>query len=148
MGISNTIFKDYVKSGKYSKVQLYVLKDALQRGVDTSKFDNPEYSAGQMSILLSGIESNIDVSEFAKPTMSEEVMNTYLCCLMYGVDPKPYFERKFKCDQILEIAKAIRDGIDPALIANRDYGSEFMKVLRYNLCGKSVREAVKAVNKE
>ena len=80
LDLQNLTFRTHDES-EFDERQLEVLYDAINKGVDMSKYANPIYDEYQLKRILVGLEHNLNVNLYHKPIFSSEQMGVILAVL-------------------------------------------------------------------
>ena len=77
ISLQNLMFSKHDES-EFDERQLEVLYDAIDKGIDMSKYANPIYNTQQLNLLLDGLENGFNVTYYHKPSFSEHKMRIIL----------------------------------------------------------------------
>lgn len=147
----------------YSYDQLVELILGHYKGVDVSKYSNPEYSSEQMRFLLELIEDGIDTADYSNPNLTVEEMwnKREECCgmeyngnnftytqakminmgLEYGIDVSYYASVEFNRKQMSEILYGLLSNVDVSIYSKPEFNDKQMCQIRLGLeSGEDVSE--------
>ena len=80
LDLRNLTFRTHDES-EFDERQLEVLYDAINKGIDMSKYANPIYDEYQLKRILVGLENKLNVTCYHKPVFSADQMRVILATL-------------------------------------------------------------------
>lgn len=80
LDLRNLTFRKHDES-EFDERQLEVLYDAINKGIDMSKYAKPIYDEYQLKRILVGLENNLNVTYYHKPIFSDDQMRVILAIL-------------------------------------------------------------------
>lgn len=98
--ITNTFEENY--ACKYNILQLKELKKGYERGINISRYANPNFGYEQMSYIRQGLENNVDIIKYASTNYSHFLMKIIYHLLKDGAQFDDYI-----LEDCLEVDKLI-----------------------------------------
>ena len=83
------ILMDLFKKKEFNEMQLALLKEAAQIGIDTKPLKNPDFKIKQMRCLILAAKEGIDIHAFAEPSIDYYTMLLIVNCIQNGYDYTP-----------------------------------------------------------